>query len=144
LKEPRTHPLVSENEKNPTEVSTPNTKRRGQTTKLERDRLDGKLLEITPQKIKIILLRRTSIRIGKRHTMESRTMWLKNEKRRNAALVVVWTTTRGENAVSQSWSQQPSHTKIGETLNNHLNQELAHSQCTNLLQDDKNHLQRLA
>jgi len=94
-------------------------------------------------KIKNKLLRRTNIPIGQKHTMESKTMWLKNEKTRNATLVVVWTTTHGENAVSQSWSQQPSHTKIGETLNNHLNQELAHSQCTNLLQHDKNHLQRL-
>jgi len=81
--------------------------------------------------------------IGKRHMMESRTMWLKNEKRRNAAPVAAWTTTPEENAVSQSWLPQPSHTKIGETLNTHLNQELAHSQCTNLLQHDKNHLQRL-
>ena len=87
-------------------------------------------------------MQRTSIPNGKRHTMESRTMWLKNERRRNAALDLAWTTTPGENAVSQSWSQQPSHTKIGETLNNHLNQELAHSQCTNLLLHDKNHLQK--
>jgi len=76
--------------------------------------------------------------------MESRTMWLKNEKRRNAAPVAAWTTTPGENTVSQSWLPQPSHTKIGETLNNDLNQELAHSQCTNLLQrltyyDEKDH-----
>jgi len=75
--------------------------------------------------------------------MESRTMWLKNEKRRNAARVAAWTTTPGENAVSQFWLPQPSHTKIGETLNNHLNQEPAHLQCTNLLQHDKNNLQRL-
>jgi len=68
----------------------------------ERDLPDGKLLEITPPKLKTILLRRTNIPIGKRHTMESKTMWLKNEKRRNAALVVAWTTTHGENAVSQS------------------------------------------
>ena len=137
------HPLLNENEKNPTEGSTPNTKGRGQTTKLERDLPDGKLLEITPPKIKTILLQKTSIPIGNRHTMESRIMWLKNERRRNAAPVAAWTTTPGENAVSQSWLPQDSHTKIGETLNNHLNQELAHSQCTNLLQHDKNHLQRV-
>jgi len=83
------------------------------------------------------------IPIGKRHTMESRTMWLRNEKRRNATPVAAWTNTPGENAVSQSWLPQPSHTKIGETLNNHLNQELAHSQYTNHLQHDKNHLRRL-
>jgi len=75
--------------------------------------------------------------------MQSRTRWLKTEKRRNAARVVAWTTTPGDNVVCQSWSQQPSHTKIGETLNNHLNQELADSQCPNLLQHDKDHLQRL-
>ena len=75
--------------------------------------------------------------------MESRTMWLKNERRKNAAPVVAWKTTAGENAVRQSWSQEPSHKKIGETLNNHSNQELAHSQCTNLLQHDKNNLQRV-
>jgi len=68
---------------------------------------------------------------------------VEKQKRRNAAPVAAWTTTPGENAVSQSWLPQPSHTKIGETLNNHLNQELAHSQCTNLLQYDKNDLQRL-
>jgi len=67
----------------------------------------------------------------------------KYQKRRNAGPVAAWTTTPGENTVSQSWLPQPSHTKIGETLNNHLNQELAHSQCTNLLQHDKNHLKRL-
>ena len=70
-------------------------------------------------------------------------MWLKNERRRNAASVVAWTTTPGENAVNQSWSQQPSYTKIGETLNKHLNHKLAHSRCTNLLQHDKNNQQRL-
>jgi len=93
--------------------------------------------------MKTIQLRKRSIWIGKRHTMESRMMWLKNEKRRNAAPVAAWATTPGENALRQSWLPQPSHTKIGETLNNHLNQELAHSQCTNRLQHDKNHLQRL-
>jgi len=57
-----------------------NTKyeKRNRTIKLEKDLLDRKLLEITPQKIKLMPLRRTSIPIGKRHTMESRTMWLKN------------------------------------------------------------------
>jgi len=75
--------------------------------------------------------------------MQSRTMWLRNEKKRNAAPVAGGTTTPGENDVSQSWLPQPSHTKIGEILNNHLNQELTHSQCTNLLQHDKNHRQRL-
>jgi len=120
-----------------TKVSIPNTKKGDQPIKLEKDLPDGKLREITQQKIKLILLRRTSIPIGKRHTMESRMRWLKNEKRRNAAPVAAWTTTPGENAVSQSWLPQPSHTKIGETLNNHLNQELARSQCTNLLQYDK-------
>jgi len=84
-----------------------------------------------------------SIPTGKRHTKESRTMWLRNEKRRNAVLVAAWTTRPGKNAVSQSWLQQPSHTEIGETLNNHSNQELAHSQYTNLLHCDKNNLQRL-
>jgi len=82
------------------------------------------------------------IPIGKRHMMESRTMWLKNEGRRNAAPVVAWTTTSGDNTVSQSWLQQPSDTKIRETLNNHLNQELAHSRCTNLLLHDQNNQQR--
>jgi len=68
---------------------------------------------------------------------------VEKQKRRNDAPVVAWPTTPAENAVSQSWSQQPSHTKIGETLNNYLNQERAHSQCPNLRQHDKNHLQRL-
>jgi len=137
------HPFLSETEKNPIKVSIPNRKKGDRQIELERDLPDGKLLEIIPPKIKTILLRRTSIPIGKRHRIESRTMWLKKEKRRNAALVAAWTTTPGESAVSQFWFPQLSHTKIGETLNNHLNQELAHSQCTNLLQQDKNHLQRL-
>jgi len=124
-------------------ASTENTKGRRWTIKREKDNPDGKLLEITLQKIKIILLRRTRILIGKRHAMESRTMWLKNERGRNAALVVTWTTTPGEHSVSQSWSLQPEHTKIGETLNNHLNQGLVESQCTNPLQHDKNNLQKL-
>jgi len=118
-------------------------KKGDRTIKLERDLPDGKLLEITSQQIKTIRLQKTSIPIGKRHTMESKTMWLKNGKGKNAAHVAAWTTTPGENAISQSWLPQPSDTKIGETLNNHLNQELAHSQCTNLLQHDSNHLQRL-
>ena len=92
----------------------------------------------------IRILQRTTIPIGKRHTMELRTRWVKNEQRRNATPVAAWTTTPGESAVSQSWLPQPSHTKIRETLNNHLNQDLAHSRCTNLLQHDKNNLQRLA
>ena len=74
---------------------------------------------------------------------ESRTRWLKNEKGRNAALVAAWTTTPGENVLSQSWLPQPSYTKIGETLNNHSNQELAHSQCINLLPPDKHKVQRV-
>jgi len=85
-----------------TKVSSPNTKRRGRTIKLERDRADGSRLEITSQKTKIILPQRTSILIGKRLTKESSTMWLKNERRRNAAPIAAWTTTPGENAVSQS------------------------------------------
>jgi len=80
---------MSENGKNSTKVSTPNTKKGDRAIKLERDLPDGKLLELTPHKIKTILLRRMSILIGKRHTMESRTMWLKNERRRNAAPVAV-------------------------------------------------------
>ena len=81
-----------------------NTKyeKRDRTIKLERDHPNGKVGEITPQEIETILLRKTNIPIGKEHTTESRTMWLKNEKRRNAARVAAWTTTPGENSVSQS------------------------------------------
>ena len=110
----------------------PNMKKGDWTIKLERDHPDGKPREIPRQEIETILLRRTNILIGKKHKTESKTMWLTNEKRRNAALVAAWTTTPGENAVSQLWLPQPSHTKIGETLNNHLNQELALSQCSKL------------
>jgi len=78
-----TDPLLSEKETIPTKGSIPNTKRRGKTTKPEKDRLDGRLLKITAQKLKIPA-QRMNIPIGKWHTKKSRTMGLKNKKGRNA------------------------------------------------------------
>ena len=84
-----------------------NTKyeRQGSDNKTGKGSSRWKASQNNTAKTEIILLGRTSIRIGKRHMMESRTMWLKNEKRRNTALVLAWTTTCGENAASQSQSQ---------------------------------------